>query len=355
MGYDISQNECSRRATRPHFKMHFTTARPCLQSIWEVQALEWNILRYWYVFQSDFMDGLAYLIIHWDWEKLGACWHFCDIHATYNFGFMGKSRGWIKAQPVDWAMKIGGRPYWPHCVDLYIMLAEKWLRNARKHTHLDSRILHLRHESSSWWSSSPMSVAMMQARCDELETFPTLLHSPGRQRKFADVLDGPHRCEGIEGMDGDVGKLSQHSIEGCRKSGSTELQILWFPRKLSSWGVSEHFGPPNFMVGFPIWSAILVPKGWPSDQASPEISRSKDSLLNRSSWQLCWSWAMPDHFPGWWFVRILVLVSACDSACFAVQLKVFKGPLLWWLYGAQYDVKYGWWSSISAGKSALGG
>jgi hypothetical protein len=71
-----------------------------------------------------------------------------------------------------------------------------------------------------------MSVAMMQARCDELETFPTLLHSPGRQRKFADVLDGPHRCEGIEGMDGDVGKLSQHSIEGCRKSGSTELQIL---------------------------------------------------------------------------------------------------------------------------------
>ena len=69
-------------------------------------------------------------------------------------------------------------------------------------------------------------VAMMQARCDELETSPTLLHSPGRQRKSVDVLDGPHRCEGIEGMDGDAGKLSQHSIEGCRKSGSTELQIF---------------------------------------------------------------------------------------------------------------------------------
>lgn len=115
--------------------------------------------------------------------------------------------------------------------------------------------------------------------------------------------------------------------------------------------------PRNWAVG--VFLNILVPQiswlvfpfdqqfwylGWPSDQGTPAISGSKDSLLNRSSWQLCWSWAMPDHFPGWWFVRILVLVSACDSACFAVQLKVFKSPLLWWLYGAQYDVKYGWWS-----------
>ena len=66
------------------------------------------------------------------------------------------------------------------------------------------------------------------ARCDELETSPTLLHRPGPQRKSADVLDGPHRCEG---------KLSQHSIEGCRKSGSTELLIFCdFPRNFEQLG-----------------------------------------------------------------------------------------------------------------------